>query len=86
MSEEYRNVNENGDETYLEAYILWAKTSLDLNNTIDILLQQSKKVNDINILKQMIQKAYEAKNTILDPKVAAEMNRYFKENLKLNEE
>lgn len=86
MSEEYRNVNENGDETYLEAYILWAKTSLDLNNTIDILLQQSKKVNDINILKQMIQKAYEAKNTILDPKVATEMNRYFKENLKLNEE
>ena len=83
MSEEYRNVNENGDEKYLEAYILWARTSLDLNNTIDILYQQSQKINDINILKQMVQKAYEAKNTILDTKVASQMNAYFKDMLKV---
>lgn len=83
MSEEYRNVNENGDEKYLEAYILWARTSLDLNNTIDILYQQSQKINDINILKQMVQKAYEAKNTVLDPKVASQMNAYFKDMLKV---
>lgn len=86
MSEEYRNLNETGDENYLEAYIIWAKTALELNNIIDVLYKQTRVTNNGEMLKQMVEKAYESKNLMLDPEIANAMNRYFKEQLKMGKD
>lgn len=84
--EQYRTLNENNnDDKYLEAYIVWAKTSIELNNILVMLYQQSKHVDDPQLLKQIIETAYKSKEKVLDNETAYKVTKYFNDKVKIEE-
>ena len=84
MGDEYRTLNGN-DDKYLQAYIIWAKTSIELNNILEVLYQQSKHIDDPQLLKQVIETAYKSKQKVLDNETANKVAKYFNDKLKIEE-
>lgn len=79
---EYRIINdENEVDRLFEAWIMWAKTALELSDIIDTLYKQYQTLDDPQLMKQIIEMAYKAKNDRIDHKSINEMRSFIKNNI-----
>ena len=78
---EYRTLDENDTMDRLtEAWIMWAKTALELSDIIDTLYKQYKVLDDPQMMRQIIEMAYKAKQDRLDPVAVVKMREFIEEN------
>lgn len=74
---EYRTLDENDRMDRLtEAWIMWAKTALELSDIIDTLYKQYKVLDDPQLLRQVIEMAYKAKQERVDPQAFKQMREF----------
>ncbi len=79
---EYRTLDENDTMDRLtEAWIMWAKTALELSDIIDTLYKQYKVLDDPQMMRQIIEMAYKAKQDRLDPVAVVKMREFIEENI-----
>jgi hypothetical protein len=81
-NDNYRVLDENDRVDRLtEAWIMWAKTALELSDIIDTLYKQYKVLDDPEMMRQVIEMAYQAKQERLDPVAVKKMKDFIRENI-----
>lgn len=80
--DEYRVLDENDRMDRLtEAWIMWAKTAIELSDIIDTLYKQYKVLDDPQLMRQVIEMAYQAKQDRLDPYAVKKMRNFIDTNI-----
>lgn len=80
--DEYRVLDENDRMDRLtEAWIMWAKTAIELSDIIDTLYKQYKVLDDPQLMRQVIEMAYQAKQDRLDPYAVKKMKNFIDTNI-----
>jgi len=81
-NEEYRTLDDNNRMDRLtEAWIMWAKTAIELSDIIDTLYKQYKVLDDPVMMRQIIEMAYQAKKDRLDPESVKKMREFIDTNI-----
>lgn len=79
---EFRTLdNNNYTDRLMEAWIMWAKTAIELSDIIDTLYKQYKVLDDPKMMKQMIEMAYQAKKDRVDNESINNMKDFIKNNI-----
>lgn len=85
--DEYRVLDENDRMDRLtEAWIMWAKTAIELSDIIDTLYKQYKVLDDPQLMRQVIEMAYQAKQDRLDPYAVKKMKNFIDTNILIEKE
>lgn len=79
---EFRDLNyESQADRFMEAWIMWAKTALDLSDIIDTLYKQSMNLNDSKQMKQVILNAYKEKKQVVTNESIQAMKKFISQNI-----
>ena len=83
---EYRTLDENNqNDKLMEAYIMWGKATVDLYDIIKTMYKQVMKLDDVDMVKQVIEMAYAATLDRADDESIEKMRNFIKDNILISE-
>lgn len=83
---EYRTLDENNQmDKLMEAYIMWGKATVDIYDIIKTMYRQVMGLDDVNMVKQVVEMAYAAALDRADDESIENMRKFIKDNIILPE-
>lgn len=83
---EYRTLDENNQmDKLMEAYIMWGKATVDIYDIIKTMYRQVMGLDDVNMVKQVVEMAYAAALDRADDESIEKMRKFIKDNIVLPE-
>ena len=83
---EYRTLdNNNQNDKLIEAYIMWGKATVDLYDIIKTMYKQVMKLDEVDMIKQVIEMAYAATLDRADDESIEKMRKFIKDNILIPE-